>query len=1167
MTHADFIHLRVHSAYSLAEGGIKVVEGKGKVPRKDLIKLCLQNDMPAVALTDKGNLFGALEFALAARDAGVQPVIGCQVALIRPEQLQNGKIPARRDLYDQLVLLVQNELGYRNLSALVTQSFVVTDRPDPYVTYEELARYAGGLIALTGGVDGPIGRLLAEGQGPAAQARLLQLRELFYGRLYMEIGRHHGGAVGVAEQKIEAAQIELAYAHDIPLVATNDVHFGAEDMYEAHDALLCIADKVVLAQTERRRLTPDHRFKSAAEMRALFADIPEACDNTLVIAQRCAFMPEPRRPILPPFPMAEGRTEVEELCAQAREGLVRRLDAAGITDRKPYEERLAYELDVIIKMGFPGYFLIVSDFIKWSKNNKVPVGPGRGSGAGSVVAWCLLITDLDPLRFGLLFERFLNPERVSMPDFDVDFCQERRELVIQYVQEKYGADRVAQIITYGKLQARAALRDVGRVLGMPYGYVDKICKLVPNNPANPITLSQALEMEPQLEQLRTDDPTVAQLMDIALKLEGLYRNASTHAAGVVIGDRPLVDLVPLYRDPDSQLPATQFNMKMVETAGLVKFDFLGLKTLDVLQNAVDLIAERGENVDLAHIPLDDKKSYELLARGDTTGVFQLESSGMRDVLRRLRPNRFEDIIALVALYRPGPMDNIPRYIRCKNGEEAPDYLHPLLEPILTDTFGIMIYQEQVMQSAQFLAGYSLGGADLLRRAMGKKKPEEMAAQRANFIAGAVKNSVDENQAGLIFDQIDKFAGYGFNKSHAAAYALIAYQTAWLKANYPVEFFSGAMNFEMNDTDKLGMYRQELARHGIALLQPDINKSFPTFMPEIQENGRGAIRYALAAIKGVGAAAMQSLVATRQAGGPFKDLFDLAERIDARVINRKQMEGLAMAGAFDSLCKSRAQVMAAIDILLKHSHALANEKASGQASIFGTMDIAPRPALPQAKAWDELTRLQKEFQSLGFYLSAHPLDNYKALLDRLGVVSSASVPARRLAGGSSRYKLAGIVMARQERTSKSGNRFAFVSASDATGSFEVTVFSDLLASTREILEGGQAVLIEVDAQGGVKPADGDGAASDLRYIARSFERLSDVAARMAKGVKINLYDGAVVPDIQKVLSTATAGRGKIMLALDLDDEIAEVELQGAFLLSDELKASLRQIGHGLEVQEW
>lgn len=1165
MSVADFIHLRVHSAYSLAEGAIRVVEGKGKGPRKDLIKLCLQNDMPAVALTDKGNLFGALEFAMAASEAGIQPIIGCQVSLVRPEQIS--KPPARTDLYDQLVLLVQNELGYRNLCALVTQSFIMTDRPDPYVTYEELERYAGGLLALSGGVDGPVGRLLTEGQNEAAEARLLALREMFFDRFYVEIGRHHGGEIGIREQQIEAAQLELAYRHTIPLVATNDVFFGTEDMYEAQDALLCISDKVVIAETNRRRLTPDHRFKSAAEMRALFADIPEACDNTLAVARRCAFMPEPRRPILPPFPMEVERTEVEELKAQAEEGLKNRLDALGVTDRKPYEDRLAFELDVIVKMGFPGYFLIVSDFIKWSKKNNVPVGPGRGSGAGSVVAWSLLITDLDPLRFGLLFERFLNPERVSMPDFDVDFCQERRELTIRYVQEKYGADRVAQIITYGKLQARAVLRDVGRVLAMPYGYVDKICKLVPSNPANPVSLQQALDMEPQLEEMRKADSTVAQLMDMALKLEGLYRNASTHAAGVVIGDRPLVDLVPLYRDPDSQLPATQFNMKMVETAGLVKFDFLGLKTLDVIQNAMDLIKERGIDVDLAHIPLDDEKSYALLSRGDTTGVFQLESSGMRDVLRRLKPNRFEDIIALVALYRPGPMDNIPRYIKCKNGEEKPDYLHPLLAPILTDTFGIMIYQEQVMQSAQLLAGYSLGGADLLRRAMGKKKVEEMQAQRANFVAGAVKNGVDENQAGLIFDQIDKFAGYGFNKSHAAAYALIAYQTAWLKANYPVEFYAAAMNFEMNDTDKLGLYRQELVRHGILLLQPDINRSYATFRPEIQESGKGAVRYALAAIKGVGAAAMQSLIAAREAGGPFKDLFDLAERIDPRVINRKQMEGLACAGAFDPLCKSRAQVIAATDILLKHSHSLADEKSSGQASIFGTMDVAPRPSLPQAKAWDELTRLQKEFQSLGFYLSAHPLDNYSALLERLGVATSASVPARRQMGGSSRYKLAGIVMARQERTSKSGNRFAFVSASDATGSFEVTVFSDLLASCREILEAGQAVLIDVDAQGGQGQASADSGGGDLRYIARSFEKLSDVAARLAKGIRIKLYDGAVVPEIQKTLAGATAGRGKVMLALDLDDEIAEMELPGAWLLTDALKASLRQLGHGLEVQEW
>lgn len=1166
MSCADFIHLRVHSAYSLAEGAICVVEGKGQKHRKDLIKLCLDADMPAVALTDKGNLFGALEFSVTAKGEGVQPIIGSQVAVLRPEP--GAKLPARRDLYDQVVLLVQNELGYRNLSALVSQSFVDKERPDPYVTYEELARFSGGLICLTGSIEGPVGRLLLENQAALAEERLLLLNKIFFGRLYVEICRHHGGTVGLAEQKTEAAFLDFAYKYDLPLVATNDVYFGSADMADAHDALLCISDKTVLADTTRRRLTPDHYFKSAAEMRTLFADLPEACDNTVVIARRCAFMPQPRNPILPPFPMESGCTEVEELTRRSHEGLKARLDAAGITDRKPYEERLEYELDIIIKMGFPGYFLIVSDFITWSKNNRVPVGPGRGSGAGSVVAWAMLITDLDPLRFGLLFERFLNPERVSMPDFDVDFCQERRELTIQYVQQKYGYDRVAQIITYGKLQARAVLRDVGRVLAMPYGYVDKICKLVPNNPANPITLAQALEMEPQLQQLRETDATVDQMMDIALRLEGLYRNASTHAAGVVIGDRPLVELVPLYRDPASELPATQFNMKMVEKAGLVKFDFLGLKTLDVLQNAVDLLHERGDSMDLNRIPLDDEKTFTMLARGDTTGVFQFESSGMRDILRKLKPNRFEDIIALVALYRPGPMDNIPKYVKCKNGEETPDYLHPALEPILKDTFGILIYQEQVMQAAQILAGYSLGGADLLRRAMGKKKVDEMQAQRANFIAGAAKkHGIKEDQASLIFDQIDKFAGYGFNKSHAAAYALVAYQTAWLKANHVVEFFAAAMNFEMGDTDKLSNFRQELARSGVALLPPDINKSFVNFRPEKQPDGKIAVRYALAAIKGVGAAAMEQLVAAREAVGPFTDLFNLAERIDPRVINRKQLEGLTMAGAFDSLCgRNRALMVAAIDQLLKYSHALAEEKQSGQASMFGATDGAVRPKLPDVKAWDELTRLQNEFHVLGFYLSAHPLDNYGALLERIGVVTSASVPARRRgAMAPGRFKLAGIVMGRQEKTSKNGNRFAFLQASDTTGTFEITVFSELLASRRDILENGAALLIEVDAQGGTNPNAEGG--DDIRFIGRSFELLSEVAARMAQGVRIRLYDAAVLPEISKQLEVAPKGRGKVMLALDLEDEWAEIELEGGWHLTDTLKSALRQIGGGLEVQEW
>lgn len=1159
MTLANFIHLRVHSAYSLAESAIRVTEKGG--PREGLIGLCQTSDMPAVALTDKANMFGALEFSMAAAKAGIQPIIGCQVLVVREEQVQNP--PARKDLYDQLVLLVQNELGYRNLCALVSQAYVIKDRVDPYVTQEEVARYSGGLIALSAGIDGVVGRLVVEGQNEQAEEKLLWLKENFFDRFYIEITRHEGGQVGLAEQKSEAVLIDLAYKHDVPLVATNDVHFGRRDMYQAHDALLCIADKHVVADPNRRHLTPDHYFKSAAEMRALFKDLPEACDNTLVIAKRCAYMPEPRAPILPPFSMAEGKDEEEELRIQARAGLKARLETLGVTETKAYDDRLAFELSVIDKMGFPGYFLIVSDFIKWSKNNNVPVGPGRGSGAGSVVAWSLLITDLDPLRFGLLFERFLNPERVSMPDFDVDFCQERRDKVIEYVQDKYGHDRVAQIITYGKLQARAVIRDVGRVLAMPYGYVDKISKLVPSNPANPIGLQEALDTEPQLAQLRDSDSTVSQMMDIALKLEGLFRNASTHAAGVVIGDRPLVDLVPLYRDPDSVLPATQFDMKTIETAGLVKFDFLGLKTLDVIQNCLDLLKARGVDVTLATLPLEDEKTFKLLSKGDTTGVFQLESAGMRDVLRRLHPNRFEDIIALVALYRPGPMDNIPKYVACKKGEEEPDYLNPLLEPILKDTFGIMIYQEQVMQAAQILAGYSLGTADLLRRAMGKKKIEEMAAQRANFIAGAQKeHGISQEQSSLIFDQIDKFAGYGFNKSHAAAYALIAYQTAWLKANYPIEFFAAAMNFEMNDTDKLGLYRQELLRNGMSLLPPDINRSLRSFHPEVQENGKGAIRYALAAIKGVGASAMDALVLAREHGGAFKDLFDFAERIDPRVINRKQMEGLTMAGAFDPLCDNRGKMVGVVDFLLKHSHAIAQEKASGQASMFGDMEIAPRPALPEGKPWDEMTRLQHEFKALGFYLSAHPLDNYGALLERLGASKLSKIVSARMGLGSSRYKMAGIVMSKQERTAKSGNRFAFVRASDTEGTFEVTVFSDLLAEKREILEPGEMLLMEVDAQGG-KNGEGD----DLRFIARNFEYLADVAARSAKGIRIKLYDPSLINDVKQQLVGATKGRGKVMISLDLDDELAEMELPGGWLLTEELKSSLRGLGTGLEVQEW
>ncbi len=729
---ADFVHLRVHSAYSLSAGAIRINELAG---------LCKAERMPAVAITDSGNLFGALEFATTLTAAGVQPIIGCEIALERSNAGATNRLGRAAAEPDRIVLLVQDETGYRNLLQLVTRSYLAGETPgEPAISGSDLTDAAKGLICLTGGTKGPVGRLLSEGQGEAAEAVLSSLAAAFPNRLYVELMRH--GAP--EEARSEPGMVELAYRHGLPLVATNDVHFPDGDFYEAHDALLCIAQGAVIADADRQRLTPSHSFRPASEMRAAFADLPEACDNTLVIARRCAFIPQQRQPILPAFASGDDHDEETALRRAALAGLDARLAAQAVPrdDCGPYRERLEFELGTIIRMGFAGYFLIVSDIIQWAKRQGIPVGPGRGSGAGSVVAWALTITDLDPLRFGLLFERFLNPERVSMPDFDIDFCQDRRDEVIRYVQQKYGRDRVAQIITFGKLQARAVLRDVGRVLAMPYGQVDRLCKLVPNNPAHPVTLEEAIAGEPALQQQRDSDESVARLMTIALKLEGLYRHASTHAAGVVIGDRPLTELVPLYRDPRSDIPVTQFNMKWVELAGLVKFDFLGLKTLTVLARARDLLAARGVELDLSGLPLDDPGAYELLARGDTVGIFQLEGAGVRDMMKKLRPDRFEDIIAIVSLYRPGPMENIPRYIAVKHGEERPDYLHRALEGILKETHGIMIYQEQVMQIAQVLAGYSLGSADLLRRAMGKKIASEMEAQRQLFIEGATARGVN-----------------------------------------------------------------------------------------------------------------------------------------------------------------------------------------------------------------------------------------------------------------------------------------------------------------------------------------------------------------------------------------------------------------------------------------
>jgi len=1158
MSHADFVHLRVHTAYSLLEGAIR---------NPDLAKLAQERRMPAVAMTDTNNMFGAMEFSSYCAGAGVQPILGCQLAIAResaqPNGASRGNGHAARGS-DGLVLLAQNETGYRNMMHLLKMAYMDSEGDaDPEVPLDALQGFGEGVIALTGGPSGPVGRLLVEGQADAAEEVLLKLKQAFPGRLYVELMRH-----GIPqEQQIEPALVDFAYKHDLPLVATNEAFFSDPDMYEAHDALICIAEGRYVSEDERRRLTPEHYFKSAEEMRVLFADLPEAVDNTLVIARRCAFMVEKIAPILPPYDCGEGRNEIDELRAMVDAGLERRMEAQvykeGMTEAeraaaaKPYRERAEYEFGIIVEMGFPGYFLIVSEFIQWAKKHDIPVGPGRGSGAGSVIAWALTITDLDPLRFNLLFERFLNPERVSMPDFDVDFCQEKRERVIHHVQEKYGRDKVAQIITFGKLQARAVLRDVGRVLQMPYSQVDRICKLVPNDPAHPVTLEQARKAEPQLDAMIGEDESVARLFDFARRLEGLYRHASTHAAGVVIGDRPLEKLVPLYRDPRSDMPVTGFNMKWVESAGLVKFDFLGLKTLTVLAKALELIAKRGIQVDLSNLPLHDGPTFELLTRGETTGVFQLESSGMRDILRKLKPDSFEDIIAIVALYRPGPMDNIPSYIRRKHGEEEPDYLYPSLEWILKETYGIMIYQEQVMQIAQELSGYTLGGADLLRRAMGKKIQAEMDKQRKIFVEGAVARKVPEKKAAEIFDQVAKFAGYGFNKSHAAAYALVSYQTAYLKANFPVEFMAASMTLDMQNTDKLSNYRQELNRLNIPLLPPDINTSSVEFGVE-EHDGKpaGAVRYALAAIKNVSGAAMGGLVEERRENGPYKDLGDLGNRMNPHAVNKRQFENLVRAGALDALEPNRRRMFEGLESFLRHAAAAADDRNSNQMGLFGEASMpAPSATLPTVPDWPLMDKLREEFDAIGFYLSAHPLDSYGKSLERVGARPVAEILAE---GRSQPVKLAGTVMAKKERTSARGSRYAFVTCSDTSGVFEITVFSEVLSSSRDLLEVGNSLFIR-----GTAAFEGEG----VRFTAQSIQTLTEATAGTSPGLKVRVGSPEPLAGLKETLAQQGKGRGRVKLICSLDDgSEVEITIPGGYKVSPSVIWSVQQIPGILAAEE-
>jgi DNA polymerase III subunit alpha len=1137
MTSPDFVHLHVHSSFSLLESALTI---------QQLAKLAEEDHQPALALTDSNNLFGALEFSEKMAGLGIQPIAGLQLSvqfevpdpLIR---LTQGALPAT---IPSIVLLAQSEEGYRHLMQLASEAFFQGEAGGaPFVAASFLQDHAAGLIALTGGSAGPLNNAL-EQRAELVQPRLHLLQKAFGNRLYVELQRH-----GLDNEKaIEAELIALADHHGLPLVATNQPFFAKVKDYEAHDALLAIADGRVIADPNRKRVTPEHHFKTRAAMAKLFADLPDALAASVEIAQRCAYRVRTRKPILPRFThinATDQLDEAEELQRQAEEGLAARLAAHGLAPQltaQDYQARLAFEVSVIARMQYPGYFLIVADFIQWAKKQGIPVGPGRGSGAGSLVAYALTITDLDPLRFGLLFERFLNPDRVSMPDFDIDFCQEGRERVIDYVMQRYGEEQVAQIITFGTLQARGVLRDVGRVLEMPYGQVDKLTKLVPINPANPVNLKQAIEGEPRLQSAATEEPVVARLLTMAQKLEGLHRHASTHAAGLVIGDRPLQELVPLYRDPKAGTRVTQYNMKWVEQAGLVKFDFLGLKTLTVLRQAVDLLKARGITLSLDNLPLDDAKTFQHLGRGETVGVFQLESAGMRKALIEMVADRFEDIIALVALYRPGPMANIPVYCARKLGKDESDpaswYVHEKLEPILKETFGIIVYQEQVMQVAQILSGYSLGEADLLRRAMGKKIKSEMDAQRDRFVQGAIERGLPKGKANEIFDLLAKFADYGFNKSHAAAYALIAYQTAYLKANHPVEFLAASMTLDMDNTDKLSEFRRDAQRLGILVDPPSINRSGVTF--GVRD---GTIIYALSAIKGVGTQAVEAIIAVR-GDVPFKNPTDFAQRLQSRFVNKRTLENLIAAGAFDDMEADRAKMHALIDAMLNLSQRAAEESQGGMSDMFSNDMEASVLRVPAHKPWSAAERLQKEFDATGFYLSGHPLDQYESVLDMIRVQLWADF-VRGVKKGDTMGRLAAAVLERQERRTKSGSKMGIVALSDQSGQYEAILFSEGLLRFRDVLEPGRIVILTLQAN-----VEGE----EVRARIANVESIDDVTARHHKNMRLFIQDEQALPLIAEHLKRG--GEGEVSFILQChgsgddsgNEREIEIKLPGSYQLN-------------------
>ena len=1028
-----FVHLRQYSNYSLLESSFRINE---------IINLCKEYRMPAIALTDKQNLFGAFEFSLEAQKNGIQPILGIDLKLEKTDDLE---------LPSNILLLIKNYEGYKNIINLMTKHY--SNDENNIINFDDLKKNNEGLICLSGGVNGPIGKSILSKNKSTSEKILKDLNSIYNENFYLEFTRS-----GLEDEKIiENFFLSCANKFNVPIVATNNNYFTNSEMHEATDALLCIKNVEKLSNSKRDSISKEFFFKSSSEMEKVFHDIPESVANTLIIAKKCSFMLESSKPRLPKF-LDSSLDENNELYKLSHEGLNKKIlninkKEISSFDKKKYQERLNYEINIIKKTGYSGYFLIVSDFISWAKNQNIPVGPGRGSGAGSLVAWTLGITDLDPIKYDLLFERFLNPDRVTLPDFDIDFCQDKRDKVLKYIVKKYGKKKVSQIITFGTLQSRNVLRDVGRVLELPYSQVDSIAKMIPYNPANPISLKDAINNEIQLQELKKSDDSVSKLLNISLKLEGLYRHASTHAAGIVIGDQNLDEKIPFFKDdPKTGLPVTQFSMKFIEKAGLIKFDFLGLKTLTIIHKTCELI---NNNIDINSISLNDTNTFDLLKKGNTIGCFQLESKGVREYLKKLSPDRFEDIIAMISLYRPGPMEYIENYIKRKHGKEDIIYLHPKLESVLSETYGITIYQEQVMKIAQTLAGFSLSQADTLRWAIGKRKRSLMSSLKKDFIEGCIKNNVKEYQAESIFKQVETFAGYGFNKSHAAGYALIAYQTAFLKANFPVEFMTASINYELNNTDKINCYLDDCKSMNIEILKPNINYSSSLFTIELDTQNKKTIRYGLSALKNVGTSGTLKIVNERKKNGNYKNIDDFCNRLNDENINIRQLEFLIKSGSFDDLEKNRSKLFNNINKIVQVIRD--NGKNIDQNNLFANNIDGNNNVINlnySGKKWTKSATLNFEYEALGLYLSQHPLKDFDIFLKKNNFLTYEEIEKSMINVKNEEkkfFKIAALPIDIKERTSKKGNKYAYAQFSDTTSNFEAIIFSDVLNSSNELIK--------------------------------------------------------------------------------------------------------------------